>query len=189
MLYLIVITVGAVCIAALHAAVSLGWAQFPLALAWTALAVAVAIAIDGVLAFLVRRLPERFFRADAPLFRVGSRERRLWRKIGVQRWKDLVPELGMFTGFRKSKFDSATDAEYLARFLLESNYGVLGHLLGAAFGFAIIAVPCIGGVTVGLPVAIVNAVLSLMPCAILRYHTPPLTRLWRRSLGNRDTAE
>ena len=37
-----------------------------------------------------------------------------------------------------------------------------------------------GGVSIGLPVACVNAVLSLMPMAILRYHTAPLLRLYER---------
>lgn len=157
----------------------------PLGLA--ALAACAVIALDGVLAFLIRRLPERWFRADAPLFRVSNGERLLYRRLGVCRWKDSVPELGALSGFRKNKLASVSDSEYLARFLMESNYGVAIHLSNVLVGVAIPFVPLFGA-SIGITVAVANALFSILPCMILRYHTPPLTRLWQRSV-RKDGAE
>lgn len=151
----------------------------PLGLA--SLAACAVIALDGALAFAIRRLPERWFRADAPLFRVGRVERLLYRRLGVCVWKDYVPELGALSGFRKNKLVSVSDTEYLARFLMESNYGVAIHLSNALVGAVLPFIPLFGA-HIGIPVAVANLFFSILPCMILRYHTPPLTRLWKRSL-------
>ena len=150
-----------------------------------ALAACAVIALDGVLAFAIRRLPEGWFRADAPLFRVSRGERLLYRRLGVCVWKDYVPELGAFSGFRKNKLVSVSDTEYLARFLMESNYGVAIHLSNALVGAVLPFIPLFGA-PVGITVAVANLFFSILPCMILRYHTPPLTRLWRRGLRKEE---
>ena len=63
------------------------------------------IAIDGLFAFLIRRLPEKWFAPGARLFRVGKKERDLLGKLGVKRWKHLVPELGFLSGFPKDRLE------------------------------------------------------------------------------------
>ena len=149
-------------------------------LLWAASAAAAAFLLDAITAFLIRRLPEGWFAPLCPAFSVGEKERRILRRLGVLRWKHLVPEWGACSGFRKNELQSATEKEYLARFLLESNYGVVIHLVNAI----------VGGVTVGLPVAVINGFLSLLPVMILRYHTAPLRRLYTRALkrGNGEVA-
>ncbi len=141
-----------------------------------------AFAIDGILAFLIRRLPERFFSPESPLFSVSGAERRFYRRIGINGWKDKVPEWGGLTGFHKNHLASPRDSRYLARFLLESNYGVAIHAACALGGFLILLLPFSGKLSVGLPIACVNLVLNLLPAMILRFNTPPLRHLYRRSL-------
>lgn len=184
MFYLITILVGTLATAMLDFALSphpdpvtAAWS-----LLWAAAAALCAFLLDAITAFLIRRLPEGWFAPLSSAFAVGERERRLWRRLGVLRWKRAVPEWGACSGFRKNELQSATEKEYLGRFLLESNYGVVIHLVNAAVGFALLPIPFVGGVTVGLPVALVNGFLSLLPVLILRYNTAPLRRLYTRAL-------
>lgn len=151
-------------------------------LLWTTLGVAAVIAVDGLFAFVIRRMPERWFAPEARLFAVGKRELNLYRRTRINEWKRHVPEWGCFTGFHKDRMRSPEDSEYLGRFLLESNYGVAGHLAGAVFGFLILLLPFLRSLTVALPIAAVNLILSLLPAMILRYNTPALRRLYRRNL-------
>lgn len=177
MFYLAVIATAVLLIAAIHMTL---FSTFFEALCCTVFATIVVVLVDGVTAFFIRRLPERWFLPENARFRVGEKERRFYRKLKIKAWKDKVPELGFFTGFRKNHLADAHDREYLGRFLMESNYGVVIHLANTLSGFLIVLIPEVG-VSIGLPVALVNAVLSLMPMAILRYHTAPLLRLYERS--------
>lgn len=146
-----------------------------------ALGVILVIAIDGVLAFLIRRLPERWFAPDSSLFAVSEGERRIYRKTKINRWKKYVPELGCFTGFHKDRLRDPANSEYVGRFLMESHYGVVGHIAGALFGFLILLFSFFRTLTVALPIAIINCVLNLLPTMLLRYNTPALMRLYRRN--------
>ena len=148
----------------------------------TVLGVVGVIAIDGLFAFVIRRLPERWFAPEARLFAVGKREKNFYRGTGINTWKKHVPEWGCFTGFHKDKMREPSDSAYLGRFLLESNYGVAGHVAGAFFGFALMLIPPLRPLTVALPIAAVNCILSLLPTMILRFNTPALRRLYRRNL-------
>ncbi len=145
------------------------------------------IAVDGLGAFVVRRLlPKKWFTADVKLFRVSKCEQGIYKKLKIKAWKDKVPELGMFTGFSKSQVTSFDDVEYLGRFIMEINYGVVCHLQNALFGFLILFIPFFGvGITIfpaplsiWLPIFAVNFVLSLLPVMILRYTSYTLTRLY-----------
>lgn len=142
------------------------------------------IAWDGIVALLIRRLPfpARWFAADSKSFFVGKRERSFYRKVGINVWKDYVPELGCFTGFHKSEFSSPNDPAYLARFLMESNYGVVIHLANALLGYLIVLLPWCSSPTIAYPIALVNMILSLLPVAVLRFNTAPLRNIYLRSL-------
>ena len=185
MLYLIIIGGSMLLIAALNilmpapGADSLAWWQAVLS---TVLGTASVIAWDGVQAFLIRRLPEKAFAPSRRAFAVSKRERAFYRRIRINEWKDLIPELGGFTNFHKSEFTSPSDPAYLGRFLLESNYGVAIHVCNALLGFLIVALPWCSVPSIALPIALVNLVLSLLPVAILRFNTAPLRNLYARSL-------
>lgn len=140
------------------------------------------IAWDGVLAFVIRRCPlwSKCFAPDSPAFRVSKKERNFYRRIGIQYWKDSIPELGFFTGFSKSEFTSPADPAYLERFLTESHYGVAIHLSNAIFGFCIIFLPWCARPAIAVPIGLVNMILSLLPTAVLRFNTAPLLSIYLR---------
>lgn len=149
----------------------------------TALGATAAFAIDGIFAFIARRLPMKWFPPEAKLFMVSTRERKLYRKLKINFWKKYVPELGGFTGFHKDKMRDRSSSEYVGRFLTESHYGVLGHVLGAIFGFAVMLLPFLRPLSMGMPIAIVNFILSILPTMILRYNTPSLCKVYRMNLS------
>ncbi len=146
------------------------------------LATASVIAIDGIFAFLIRRLPERLFDANAKIFTVSKKEARIYRKLKINKWKRFVPELGGFTAFHKDKLQSASDAHYLARFILESNYGIAIHIVNAITGILLFLLPFCNSPSIALPVAAVNAVLSLLPVMVLRANLPALHLLYKKSI-------
>ena len=155
------------------------WGILPTALLVLAEVIAV-ILLDGLGAFLIRRLPEGYFRAGRRCFSVTRGECRLWRALGVRLWCNKIPELGGFTGFHKDRVREPRSSAYLERFLLESNYGVTIHLVNALSGFLLLAIFPAVTLPIALPVAIINLILSLMPFGALRYNTPKLLALYRR---------
>ncbi len=146
-----------------------------------------AIAIDGLFAFLIRRLPERWFDYKKGFFNVNKSERRFYKAIGVKKWRGLVIELGMFTSFSKSHFTDPSNPKYTARFLLESCYGVVIHIVDIIVGFSVMAIYPPVAFRIGLPIAIVNAVLNLLPIFVLRYNTPKIKAVHERNLRRSAT--
>lgn len=155
----------------------------------TALGAFAAFAIDGIFAFIARRLPEKWFSPEAKIFTVSAGERKLYRKLKINSWKKYIPELGCFTGFHKDKLRDRNSSQYVGRFLLESNYGVLGHVLGAFLGFGVMLLPFLRPLPMGLPIAIVNFVLSMLPTMILRYNTPSLRKVYQMNLAREQKEE
>ncbi len=141
------------------------------------------LAIDGLSALIIRRLtPAAWYKPETRLFAVSKREYRFYaRTLRIKAWHDKVPELGGFTGFHKDKLSSTGDREYLARFLLEANYGVVIHLFNAVLGVLILFLPFCSHPAMWVPIFIVNFILSLLPVAILRYTSYTLQKLYKRS--------
>lgn len=148
---------------------------------WTAICTLSAIAIDGLFATVVRRLlPEKWFSVEKKIFCAGKKESRFYEKLGIKKWKDKVLELGVFTSFRKNKVLEPYNNEYVSRYIIEANFGIICHVAGVLFGVAVVFC-CPKGLwlTVGLPVTIVNTVLSTLPIFILRYNLPKLHTLYK----------
>ena len=137
------------------------------------------ILIDAILAFMVRRfLPEKWFSADKTIYKAGKRECLWYERLGIKRWKDKILELGALSGFRKNHVLKPNDNKYVERYILEANYGVIVHLSNMVLGFLIIFIyPLKYCLCFGVPVAIVNFVLSLLPMMVLRYNLPKLHTL------------
>ena len=181
-LYLFLIALSTLLITLLNqffATPAAAWGLLPLILLVVGEVVAV-ILIDSLGAYLIRRLPEKRFEAERPAFRVSRREYRLWRALGVRLWCEKIPELGGFSGFHKDRVREPRSKAYLERFLLESNYGVIIHSVNALSGFLLLALFPRITLSVALPVALVNTLLSLMPLGALRYNTHGLLSLYRR---------
>lgn len=144
------------------------------------------VAIDGLFAFIVNNLPNKWFK-NKKFFNVSKKEQRFYEKLGVHSWKDKVWELGGLGGFSKSKLSDPSDPMYIERFLIESYKGEIDHIVGIIMGFTVIFVfPLRFALFVGVPVAIVNMILNCLPIMILRYNTPKLMVLHKRAVRNKE---
>ena len=146
------------------------------------------IAVSGFVATLVRQvLPEKWF--NEMDIKVSKKEMRFYEKLGVKKWKDLVPELGFFTGFRKNKIANPKSIEYVDRYILEINYGIYVHFVSIFASFLIVFIyPLKYCLMFGIPVAIVSVILHLMPLFTLRYNLPKLKAI-KKMLINKKLKE
>ena len=136
---------------------------------------ALQFALDGLIAILINRMPDRWFGIDNPLYHVSEAEKKLYNKLKVRRWKDKVWELGGLGGFSKKRIQAPNDTAYVEKFIIECNKGVLTHRLSYPVGFLpMLFMPNVCAFTIALPVAVVNLVLNIMPTMALRYNTPKL---------------
>lgn len=172
----------------------LGYDWFQISV-WTVVCTLSAIALDGVIAAAVRRLlPKKWFAIDKKIFCSKKKESRFYEKIGIKAWKDKVLELGVFTSFRKNQISEPYNNEYISRYIVEANYGVVCHLADILLAgpLTVFCCPMNLWLTVGLPVACVNVVLSVLPVFILRYNLPKLHTLYKynqkRSTVKQDQA-
>ena len=138
--------------------------------------------IDAISALAIRRLtPKKLYLPSKKIFKVGKTERNFYRAIKIKAWKDHVPELGGFTSFHKDKLESNSNADYLERFIIEANYGVVIHLVNAILGFLILFIPFCSSPAIWIPIFAVNFVLSILPVFILRYTLYTLQNLYSRA--------
>ncbi len=186
MLYLIVI-LGAMAVISI-VNVIIDQFLFNLGLWYILLAVVIntvaVIAISGVFAFIIRHmLPEKWFSVDKKFFFVGKKECKFYEKLGIKKWKDKVLELGFFTGFSKSSMSDTNNNEFVKRFILENNYGMVVHFVGMVVSFSIIFIyPLRLWWMFGLPVSLVSVFLHFLPFCILRYNNYKLLRLYQLNL-------
>lgn len=138
------------------------------------------IAIDGLFATLVRWIcPKKWFTVEKEGFAASKKECRFYEKLGIKKWKDKVVELGFFTGFRKNKIADPNNNEYVARYIIEANYGIGVHVAGMIFGFLVCLVFPAHWYSIGLPVGFVNMIVNSLSFMILRYNLPKLRTLYR----------
>ena len=122
-------------------------------------------AIDGLFAMIVHLFPNKWFEIDNKLYLVSNKERKFYEKIKIRQWKDKIWELGSLGGFSKKSLKSSSDKEYLKQFIIESNKGVLTHIIGCFAGFSAIFIfptACLFNIT--LPICIINFILNLPQC-------------------------
>ena len=138
------------------------------------------IAVDGLFAFLIRRLPEKWFGHERRFFQVSAKEKKFYEKLKIRKWKDKVPELGQFTNFHKNKVAEPRNNVYLERYMLEAAYGEVLHLAGCFLGFVIIFFyPLKYWLCFGFPVAVINLIMNILPYFILRYNFYKMKVLYR----------
>lgn len=144
------------------------------------------IAWDGLMAFIIRRaLPMSWFSPGKKIFQVSKKEKKFYQSIKIKSWKDKIPELGGFTSFHKNELSSSNDVEYLKRFIIESNYGVIIHVENALLGFLIFLIPMCSAPSIWIPIFAVNFVLSMLPVFVLRYVTHTLNRLYEKQIKSK----
>lgn len=146
--------------------------------------IALQFALDGGIAILINKMPDKWFGADNPLYNVSERERELYKRLRVRKWKDKVWELGGLGGFSKRSLREPGNPEYIERFIIECNKGVLTHRISYFIGFlAMLTLEGICAFSIALPVAVVNIYLNVLPTLALRYNTPMLKSVLKRLKG------
>ena len=182
MLYIIII---AVAMTVISTAVSLATqVSYFYVLGLTALAVIAVVLIDGFTAAVCRLLPAKLANHEKKIFQVGAKEKKFYEKLKIRKWKDRVPEIGQFTGFRKNKLDDPKNPVYIDRFLLETCYGEIGHFTSFFTSFLLLLLFPISKLwlPVAIPVAIVSALMNLPSFIILRYNSYKLEVLKKSAM-------
>lgn len=145
------------------------------------LCTALQFALDGLVAITVQFMPDRLFSVANPLYNVSEVEKNLYKKLKVRKWKDKVWELGWLGGFSKKNLANPNSPEYIEKFIVECNKGVLTHRLSYPIGFLpMLFIPNMCAFTIALPVAVVNLFLNVLPTIALRYNTPKLRAMLAR---------
>ncbi len=155
-------------------------------LKWTSIDILVVFIIDAIIAFVIRRLPEKWFVYKYKVFKIFKWERKFYEAIKIKKWKDKIPELGQLTNFKKNKVREPKNSEYLLRYLMECVYGETIHFLSIILGFLILLINPKCCLYFGLPIAIANGIISYLSFAILRYNRPKLTILYNRSVKSNE---
>ena len=187
-LYLSIIGVAMVIIAVLN--ILFGVAPWYYVIAAVIWCVAFQFAVSGGMAILIRLTPDRYYGVDNPRFNVSEKSRKLYQKLQVRRWKDKVWELGGLGGFSKKSLADPKNPEYIEKFIIECNKGVVTHRLSYPLGFlAMLTVSGLCAYTIALPTAIVNLFLNILPTIVLRYNTPALKKLLSFMRKSRPTAQ
>ena len=149
---------------------------------------ALQFALDGLIAIIINKIPDKFFGIDNPLYNVSEFEKTLYKKIKVRSWKDKVWELGGLGGFSKKSLESPDSPEYIEKFIIECNKGVLTHRLSYPIGFLpMLFIPNI--CAIAFPVAAVNFFLNILPTLVLRYNTPKLRIMLKRMYKKSERLE
>lgn len=139
--------------------------------------------IDAVIAFVVHKLPAKYFNPYLKIYKVYGFERGLYERLGIRQWKDKIPEMGQLCDFKKDRIISITDNTYLYRFLVETCYAEVLHVWSGVLGFAIILMyPLKYAVLFGIPVASINLILQVLPVMIQRYTRPKLLKIYERNM-------
>ena len=194
--YLLIILVSTIIIAVPNCLLRPGGEEWYIYLIMTVGAVVVSILVDGLVAFIGRRLPKKWMDPNKKIFTASPKQMKFYEKIGVKKWKDKVPELGGFTSFHKDKLTDPWNLEYVERYILEACYGVIIHAFSPFFGFLIILMDykmytstSWMWLTIMIPVAVVNAILIYLPTIILKYNLPKLKMLYEINLKNKQRKE
>lgn len=176
-LYLVIISI---CSLIISGAVSL-WSgeSFLLLLGLVWIGIVFEILVDGFIATIARLMPAKCADHTKKVFVVSAKEKKFYEKLKIRAWKDKIPEIGHFTGFRKNKLVDPQSVEYVDRFLLESCYGEIGHFFSLFFGFLVLLLYPLSHVwfALAIPVAIVNFFLNLPSILVLRYNSYKLVVL------------
>ena len=186
--YLCIICVASIVISASVALIANAGFFFVFGLTW--LAIVIVMLIDGLTAGICRLLPQKCANREKKIFQVNAKEKAFYEKLKIRKWKDKVPEIGQFTGFRKNKIADPKSIEYLDRYLLEICYGELGHIASVCTSFLSLGLFFISPLWIGiaLPVAVISALLNLPSLFILRYNSYKLEFL-RKNILNRQIKE
>lgn len=190
MLYLLIISLDVIAVAFILWLAS--GVDFFALLGYTTLATLLVVCIDGITAAIARFLPKKCANHQAKIYAVSGKEKKFYEKMGIRKWKDKLPEIGHFTGFRKNKIADPKNAKYVERFLMEICYGEIGHFFSCFSGFLLLLFwfifPPLWWI-ISLCVAVINAALNIPFVFILRYNSYKLNALYKSLLKKQGSEE
>lgn len=138
--------------------------------------------IDALVAIIVRLLPKRWMNPFNKIYTVHKWESKFYVRLGIRKWKDLIPESGnALTGFGKREVVDMKDNVYLFKFMEETVYAEVMHIISAIFGFLVVIVNLKLWLIVGIPLAIFNFILQILPVMVQRYNRPKLMLAYKRN--------
>lgn len=174
--YTAIITLAVILVTVLNGFFGIGW---KLTCIWGPAAVGAMVAIDAIVAILVRFLiPEKKLDPFAKIFTVSQKERKFYEKLGVRKWKDIIPETGKYLcNFAKDKISEPNNNEYVLKFLRETCYAGLMHAISIVLSFTAFFMPY--RLTIVLPVVMTNVFLQALPVMTQRYNRFRLVKLYR----------
>lgn len=148
------------------------------------LGVVIVFVIDLIVSIIVTILPPKTFFMFNKIYKW---EKRFYEKLGIKKWKDLVPigkgPIGV--GMDKSKIQNPNDINFLNKLINECFKAEVMHFLSIFMGFLLIIIyPLNYALTISLPIAMVNMVLQALVCMVQRYNLPKLQILLKRSSRN-----
>ena len=87
-LYLTIIFIAMGIISVINiAAETATWYYVIIAVVWCT---ALQFALDGLVAIVINKMPDKWFGTDSKLYNVSERERRFYKRLNVRVWKDRV---------------------------------------------------------------------------------------------------
>lgn len=146
------------------------------------------VLIDMLCALFVRYcLPKKCFNPFLKIYNTGKWERRFYERIGVRKWKDKIPEAGKyFASFNKSEVVDMSNNKYVFKFMEETAYAEVMHVLSAIFTFLIIFLNLKASLVIALPLIVGNLILNVLPIITQRYNRPKLMMLYKRNERNKN---
>ena len=196
--YIIAIIVGNILIGLINGLIGLPGYSTPVAmlvcLGVSVLFTVLEFGLDALIAWLTRLLPEKAVDPFRKIYRVAKWEKKVYKKLGIVKWKDKIPEAGgLLANFQKKKVLDFHDNEYIMTFMRESVYAEVMHVISAIAGLAVPALCAVRllwpdvipqvhwCVRIALPVALVNFVLQVLPVMVQRYVRPQLMSVYLRN--------
>ena len=126
--------------------------------------------------------PKKMMYPERKIYTVHKWESKLYNRLKINKWKDIIPELGCLAGFVKTKVES-DDPSYLLKFAEETVYAEVMHTLSAILSFTILLIPPYDLMfNITFWIAIVSFGLNILPIFVQRYNRPRLLRMYYREL-------
>ena len=150
---------------------------------WVVLSILLSILIDGLVALLIRFIPEKKFNPFNNYFKERKNERKFYEKLKIRVWKDNIPQLDVkLKYFDKSKVVEKPTSDYFMKFIVETCMGEIMHVIAIFTApLLLLMMPSMFILTIGLPVMIVNILLQIPPIMTQRYTRPKLLVAYKRA--------
>ncbi len=150
---------------------------------WSVLGVVLSIILDGIVVLAVRLSGERI-NIDGAIFKERKGERRLLERLGIRKWKDLIPEMGKkLKYFDKTTVAREVNSEYFRKFIHETCLAELMHIFSLIVApLLLVILPLKYLLNISLPIVLVNIFLNILPILVQRYTRPKLRIAYLRQL-------